>query len=38
MKALLKTNPPTTITITKKSTAKSILANINRKQKHLIKK
>ena len=32
MKALIKTNPQSTIIVTKKSTAKSILANINRKQ------
>lgn len=38
MKALVKTNPPATIIVTKRSTAKSVEANIKRKQKELDKK
>ena len=38
MKLLVNTNPPTAIITTRKSTAKSIQANIKRKQKELDKK
>ena len=38
MKALVNTNPPTSIIVTKKSTSKSVVANIKRKQKRFDKK